>query len=536
MSSSAPARPLRWLIVGPFSAAPTGRITPVSGERFSTVMGKVGATIGIDVADHIGSESRRRIELSFPRLRAFRAADIIAADDLLRQLEGLADRLGEGRGAGDPAAAVERIVGPGQLSAALRADAAPEPADASDDDATTAASAPAAESASAPVDSVDAIFAKAAVAPAETSEAKSALDSFIGAVRAAKPASTPRSQRDRDGDAASVIRTAIARTVDAVLGDAKVADLEIAWRGLSMVVSAAPGTDHLAIDLLDADPATLAETIAHALDRPGLDRADAVFVTHAVGDTAVLARLMAVAADRCVPIAVEVPRQLAGLGPDDPSDGEPPEDWAQLRADPRARWLTAVANPPALYEEPEPRPRLRFGAAAAGIAAMAAAAVGRDGTPSDVLGRSGAWTAPAAHDVDIRGEAATIPTETFCTVADQQAAASRGLTLLGSEPGRPQLRLAACPTLGIGPNDPHLPGQILAGRAMRLARQVQLEHPAATPDELAAALAEASGRLIPNADTSAVALSVRTDGDQTAVEGSIGANLAGATFKFSSDV
>ncbi len=533
---SGTAAPLRWLIVGSFSAAPTGRITPVSGERFSNVMKKVGPKLGIDVADRIGADTLRHVELSFSRLRDFRAADVIAADDTLRQLDELASRLDKGKATGDPAAAVERIAGPGVLSKTLRGETAPAtPALAptstpAGDDAPTATAQTPAETSG---DGIDAIFSKVAAAPVSTSsEAKSAVSSFIGAMRATGSAQrTSATERDKATDAASLIRQAVRETVAEVLEHPRVRELEVAWRGLSAVVAAAPGTDDMAIDLLDAVPGD-AVAIDHALSRPGMDRADAVFVSSPVDDTAQLRALADVGARHHVPVVVEIPDGLAGLG--DGNDDEP-EAWTELRADGRTAYLAAVANPPALYEEPAPYARVRFGAAAPAIAAMTAASVGRTAIPADVLGGRGEWTSPAAHDVQIHGRVLTIPTASFRDVAAQQRAAARGVILLGSEAGRPAVRLSACPTVGGGSNAA-LPGRIVAGRATRLAHQVRQEHPTANSAELAAALDEAKGRLLPKADTSAVALTVRTDGEDVKVDGSIGANLAGASFKFSSDV
>ena len=535
---SGSAAPLRWLIVGSFSATPTGRITPVSGERFSNVMKKVGPKLGIDVTDRIGADTSRHVELSFSRLREFRAPDVIAADDTLRQLDELAGRLEKGKAAGDPAAAVERIAGPGVLASALRGETpaaapAPAPAPTASDETPAPASSDDAPTES-PGDGIDAIFSKVAATPVSAgSESKSAVSSFIGAMRAAGSAkTTTASERDRASDAASLIRAAVRDTVTEVLDHARVRELEVAWRGLSAVVAAAPGADDMAIDLLDAEPGD-AEAIDHALSRPGMDRADAVFVAWRVEQTAPLCALAQVGARHHVPIVVEIPDSLAGLTGDNEDE---PEPWAQLRSDGRAVYLAAVANPPALYEEPAPYARVRFGAAALAIGAMTAASVARTAIPADVLGGRGEWTAPAAHDIEIHGQALTIPTEAFCDVAGQQRAAARGVIRLGSEAGRPAVRLTACPTVGGGSDAPALPGRIVAGRATRLAHQVRQEHPTASSAELAAALDEAKGRLLPKADTSAVALTVRTDGEDVKVDGSIGANLAGASFKFSSDV
>jgi len=168
---------------------------------------------------------------------------------------------------------------------------------------------------------------------------------------------------------------------------------------------------------------------------------------------------------------------------------------------------------------------------------MAAASVGRSAAPGDIFGRSGMLVAPAAHDTDVQGEARTIPTRAFCSVTRQRELATRGVIALGSEPGRPELRLAAAPTIGRPPEDPQLPGRILLGRATRLVRALRDELPAgAGSADLDRALAEASATFLPKSGGAGVALRVKMDDGKVAVDGSIGAALAGAAFKFSSDV
>jgi hypothetical protein len=313
--------------------------------------------------------------------------------------------------------------------------------------------------------------------------------------------------------------------------------MEVAWRSLRMIVSAAPGADDLAIDGLDATHAGAIDRLPDLLDGPALARPDLVVFTEPVTDVHTLASLARIAAAHHVPVVVEIDPALAGADPSVEPLAEIPEAWAELRRQGDAAWIAGVINPPALVVEPPPASRACFGGAGAAVAAMAAASVARSAAPGDVLGRSGMLVAPAAHDTDVQGERRTIPTRAFCSVTRQRELATRGVIALGSEPGRPEMRLAAAPTIGGPADDPHLPGRILLGRATRLVRALRDElPPGAGSADLDRALAEASDKFLPKSGGAGVALRVTMDGDKVAVDGSIGAVLAGAAFKFSSEV
>lgn len=540
MSISDSARPLRWLVVGPFSAEPGARKFSVAGERFATVMSGVGPEAEVEVPDRIGSAATKTIAVTFGKLTSFRVADVVSASPDLARLAALADRLGK---ADDAIARVKAEVGPGRLLDEL----AGEPPRPSEPPAPTPAPAPdpvsdpdpASPPAAASGDAIDSIFAKAGTAPdpAPSTVAKKGLDAFIGAMRRGGASSASRpTDRARAQSAADTIREVVHATARDVLNDPRVRAMEVAWRSLRMIVSAAPGPDDLGIDGLDATHAQAIDRLPVLLDGPALARPDLVVFTAPVDDTSTLAALASVAATHHVPIVVDIDPSLAGADVDADSLAEIPDAWAQLRAHPDAAWIAAAINPPALVVEPAPHDRMRFGGAAAAVAAMAAASVGRSAAPGDIFGRSGMLVAPAAHDAEAGGERRTIPTREFCSVTRQRELAARGVIALGSEPGRPELRLAAAPTVGPS-GDPQLPGRILLGRATRLVRALRDALPAgADSAELDRALAEASGKFLPKSGGSGVALRVKMDGDKVAVDGSIGAALAGAAFKFSSDV
>lgn len=513
----------------------------MAGERFATVMGKLDPRVDIDVPDRLGDQPTRHVELALPKLTAFRVSDVIEAVPQLHALWDLAGRLAK-TGDADAARQVESRVGPGRLARALRGEPASVPASepAFPAEGSSAETTPDAEpSAATTGDPVDAIFGRAEVAPPSTaSEVKSGLDAFIGAMRSAGVSSATRSpDRAAAKSAAETIREAVRATAQDILASGATRRLEVAWRSLRMIVSAAPGSDDLGIDLLDATHSGAIAALDGLLDGPSLARPDAIFFTDPVDDPRTLGDLAELAARHHVPITVEIPGELAAADVGSETLGEIPEAWAELRARSGARWLCAVINPPTLVHEPAPDDRLGFGGAAAAVGAMAAASIGRTAAPGDVFGKSGMLVAPAAHETDVQGQRLTIPTAHFCSVTRQRELASRGVTALGSEPGRPELRLAAAPTVGSGADDPQLPGRILLGRAARLVRAVRDElPPGAGSADLDRALAEASATFLPKAGGAGVALRVKMDGDKLAVDGSIGAALAGAAFEFSSDV
>ena len=72
------ARPLRWLVVAPFSVPVTGRFVSASGERFRTLMTRLGPWTNAEIPDGLGlPESRRSVKLEFSRPRDFRLVELV---------------------------------------------------------------------------------------------------------------------------------------------------------------------------------------------------------------------------------------------------------------------------------------------------------------------------------------------------------------------------------------------------------------------------------------------------------------------------
>ncbi|MCA9655283.1 MAG: type VI secretion system contractile sheath small subunit [Myxococcales bacterium] len=547
------ARPLRWLVAAPFSSAPNGRTLLASGERFGNLMAKVAPAATVEIPDGLGAGSSRRVQLTFERPRDFRLSEVIKRVEVLSSLTKIAGTLADKAdldaairslrakvGDGDLVKAVERIAA-GEAAEPPPRPAAPAP---------TQSSAPASEpEPSAGGSAIDAIFSKAAVAPTPaqadaSTVAKSGLDAFIGAMRKSR-GTTPvpsksSSAASRARDAARLIRQAAEAAALDLLAAPPVARLEAGWRGFRMVVSSAPGADELLVEMMDTSEERLLGDLQNRLSAEPMDRPDAVMVAIPIPSLDGLRSLAALAQRSLVPIVVEVPDAVTGAWLDDRSDLPPvPDAWAELQADPAAAWLGAVSNAVVLAnEEADGTRRIVFGSPVWGLASMLSASVGQTGGPGQIFGRAGALVAPASYGLDGGQGSSSIATERMASVDRQRALAERGVLVVGSERGTDRLRLAAAPMVRSGGDDVQLPGRILAGRANRLLQAIRNElPPQATNQEVAARLAQASSNFLPRGPRGAVALEVRTDAQgNLEVDASIGAGLAGAAFKFSSDL
>lgn len=519
-----------------------------------------GATV--EIPDGLGQGQGRRVTLQFERPRDFRIAELVKQADPLGRLWDLADELERHAKVDSALAKVRACVGEGALLRAVQqlldgGSTASPPAAAAQP--VAAAPRPTAEpAASTPASTgsaLDAIFGKADVAPASgesdaSSAAKSGLDAFIGAMRSKGDAKAsvpkPAAERALAKQVAELVRRAAESAALDLMAAPAVATLESSWRGLRMVVSDAPASDDLAIDLLDTEADGLLSRLRARLDVGPMERPDAVFVALPIAALDTLRALAELGARSFVPIIVEVPATTTGATLDDDHTLPPvPEGWAQLCREGASQWLCAASNAVVLAnEEVGGTRRIVFGSPVWGLAAMLSASVGQTGGPGHVFGRAGALVSPASYDLgggDIHS-GHTIATERLASVDDQRALAERGVLVLGSERGSDRLRLAAAPTVHAGGHtggdDLQLPGRILAGRAARFTRAVRDELPPhATEQEVAARLAEASTNFLPRSPRGAVALQVRTDAQgKLAVEASISAVLAGASFEFSSDL
>jgi len=546
------ARPLRWLFAAPFSASPQGRVLGAAGERFQTLMSKLGPAATAEIPDDLGDSTHRKLALKFARPRDFRAAEVIKQVEFLATLSSIAEDLKRKGSLQGALAKLKSTVGDGPLVRAAQqlVDTPPKIETTPKNDGAPSTAEPTAPKAGKQGGSaIDAIFAQADIAPTPTaadtsSAAKSGLDAFIGAMRSSGTGSERSSSSTATKTQAQELAELLQRAVEAAVLDLMatpvIASLEITWRGFRTVVSAAPGADGLAIDMLDTDDAALVEHLTRRLDVPPMDRPDAVFVPFPIGSTETLAALASLGERHSTPIVTEVPDEATGakLQTDaDPASVAAPDSWTELRSSTATRWLCACKNAMVLAnEEVGITRRIVLGSPVWGVAAMLSASVGQTGGPGQIFGRAGALVGPASYGLEPGDE--TIATEDVATIDHQRMLADHGVLVLGSERGSDRLRLAAAPMVHARQDDPQLPGQILVGRAARFTRAIRDDLPPhATEQEVAARLTEAATNFLPRSPRGAIALNVQTDEEgKLGVETSIGAALAGSSFKFSSDL
>ncbi len=425
----------------------------MSGERFATVMKRMGVDAAVMLPESLGDAVSGPVPLQFPRPRTFRVDDVIDAVEPLRKLRDLAQALTREQDLAPEVvkARVERIVGKGGLADQFE----PESVSGDDDKPDTpeppeAALEPQPDPAPEQRFTADDIFSKVDLpGGSPTAVAKSGLDAFVGAIRGGR-AQTGVVDVQARVDAVQQIRRTVAAAATTLLGQPVVARLEAAWRGLRMLVAESPGHEHLAIDLLDVDPSCILEALERALRPDDPERPDAVFIGVAT-PLSTLEAIITLAASASIPVVVGVGRTLTGPAwrEDDPFVAP---DWTMLREQEAADWLCAAANPVVLAHEATPAgPRVVMGSAAWGVAAILAAAIGRTGSLASATGPAGAVVAPAAHDVDLGfTEPRTIPTREYADVGALQRAADHGIVLLGSAPGSDQFLMGSGVMAGRG--------------------------------------------------------------------------------------
>ena len=70
---------VRWLVAGAFGPSPSGDRFVVTPSSFAAVLQARGLHAEAEVDDTLGADARRRFALSFPSLKHFQTADVIAA-------------------------------------------------------------------------------------------------------------------------------------------------------------------------------------------------------------------------------------------------------------------------------------------------------------------------------------------------------------------------------------------------------------------------------------------------------------------------
>lgn len=487
---AAMAGPLRFLFVGRFTSSPSGQRVTVSGERMADVMARLDLRATVEIADHLGGQPSRRFAVELASARALRVGDVVAATEPLRSLAEIATALVRPGGAmslDDAITKVRALVGDGPMVTALES-IRPKPAAPAATSTGTSASPPAPPASAAPAPApssgsaaLDAIFSQAEVAqPDSVAAAKSGLNAFIGAMRRGKPeaAAKPTAPSHR---ASVLLLDASEATAAEVLAADAAAAIEVAWRGLKMVLAESPGHDKLAIELLDTT--SIEDGIRAAVET---QCPDAIFVIEPPADLEAHARLAAIATESRVPIVAPLSGELLDAG------HSPLSAWVALRRDASTEWLCAATNDIVLASEAtRVGPRTVFGPSVFAIAAMLGASLRRDGTFGDAFGRAGALVAPAVWAADAgRGSSRNLPVRAALLPDALRTMFDAGIAAMGVEPGGERLLAVGAPMVAVA-EGPTLAGRILFGRAVRAATAAKADLVA---DPTAAAVQDALQR------------------------------------------
>lgn len=513
---------VRWLIVGRFSATPSGRRFRVRADDFAEVLETYGVRVSAPMPPALGTAASDELTLEVRSLRDLSMRGIIDACPNLAELRAMAEAVG---GTGD--AAVERV----------RSALAGTPL-LTEIEAALAPSGPKDEAASLRVD--DVLEATAARAK---DDAGLALDAFVRNVRGSGPPRSKRAHRN----ARDAIERAAYGAARVILESAEIASIESTWRGLRFLLDQCPAAAMISIEAVDA---TAEETVAVLEDRPPadlMDAPDAIFVAHRIRSIESLERLARLGEEWLCPVVVGIDPALfgaeddAGLADalDDLEPARAPANWLALRSEESARFLCAVANELVVYAEgvgSSERAVLASGAWA--VAAQLSASYRRSGSFGMVKGASAALRAPAVRTIrGGRNDGTTCATGSLFPARAQSALERQGLLALGSVRNTDQFVLSSLPMARGSWDVAPLPAQIVTGRVVRFARWVREQLPEGTTKADVVSVFESGARvlLFPGmGELARIGADVREmDGRRVlAVEASISAAYAGSALEF----
>ena len=486
MSQSAEGARVRWLVAGAFTPAPTGRRFPLTTDNFAEELAKAAKGLRVTVPDLLGGAEQRTFEVSFDKLRAFGAMELIAAVPELKKLQALT----EGFMKADPsrpltpeegAARVAEVVGAGRLSSAVSVALGGTPPQAPAA-APAPASAPAASGAG--DDLVGELLAKAeASSPSAT--AKAGVDAFVRAMTPKGPGPAPMNPNARRA-VRDTIELALINTARDILAAEPVARLEGAWRGLRVLLEQCPSASGIAVEVVDVEPAQVPEALARAVEAEPFERPDVCFVIDATDDVARLRQLAAVGEESQVPVVVAVTPALLGTTlaelPTALDDDKRaiPEAWVELRKEDSSRWLCPVLNRMvATAEKRGVLNRASFASPAFAVAAMLSASFQATGSFARITGQPGSLRAPGTWEPPGgRDAGSAYPTETFLSIRAQTRLSELGILGVGSGRNTDMIILSVAPMACGNAHVMPLPAQLLTGRIVRFALWVRDQLPA----------------------------------------------------------
>ena len=488
--------PIRWVIAGRFSPAPSGELFRANGGEWVELLGRCGL-IRARVPDRIGSAAFREVSLEVKSMRAFSVPSVIESTPELKALRAIADR--------PPASSVgalaeiERIAGRGRLW-----------------NACSAASTGATTTPSTVLDDV------LEVARTQRTDAARAVDTFVAASRGVETARPARSDPALEKIRAAISECILATALD-VLRSEPVATLEANWRGLRMLLERFRPQAGIRVDVLDVASDGVIAAVRDLPRSDEFDSPDAVFVVDEVGSIDLLRELSEDAEATSTPCIAAVSPAVLGAentdelvrrteqgGPIDPA-------WEELRASEASRWLCATLNDVILHAEQAggTTQRVVAGSPAWAVATTLAESWSSKGSFAHILGRTGAISAPAVWTPPDRVRTTAIATETFVPIAGQRELARWGVLTLGSERDSDRVVLAAAPMASSASGAYPLPAQLLAGRIVRFAQWVREQLTPAMDDATVRAVFEqaASVFLFPGISPTVATLTAAVSGE-----------------------
>lgn len=477
---------VRWLVAGAVTASPSGRRFLLTPDHFAEELAKAARGLRVSVPDRLGGAEQRTFELSFDKLRAFGAMELLSAVPELKKLQALT----EGFMKADPsrpltpeegAARIAEVVGAGRLSAAVSAALGGTPAPA--DPPPAQASAPAAAS-SGGAELVDELLAKAE-ASSPTATAKAGVDAFVKAM-APKAAGPARMTPDVRRAVRDAIELALINTAKDLLAAEPVARLEATWRGLKLLLEQCPTSSGIAVEVLDVEPAQVPEALEKAVEAEPFERPDVCFVIDSTDDVARLRRLAAMGEESQVPVVVAVTPALLGTTlaelPTALEDGKlgTTGDWAELRKEDSTRWLCPALNRMVVASEKRGvLNRASFGSPVFAVAAMMSASFQATGGFARITGQAGGLRAPGTFEPPSgRDAGSAYPTEAFLSIRAQTRLSELGVLGVGSGRNTDMLLLSVAPMACGNAHVMPLPAQLLTGRIVRFALWVRDQLPA----------------------------------------------------------
>ncbi|MGD8860039.1 MAG: type VI secretion system contractile sheath small subunit [Myxococcales bacterium] len=466
---------LHFLVVGRFGTG-AGEPFAITRGELPELLQRASPSLEVEVPDRVGTGAPRRVSLRFDRLRDFSRAAVIDAVTLLRELRAVAE--------GDPAnaaAEIERCVGRGALLDALREDEA------------AAARARKPRAAAPEGLSIDELLGGGGSAadddaPAGGARASRAIDAFV---RASRPRGRKRAAvRSERPAARERIEAAVQQTADDILDHPRVHELEVAWRGLYLLSEQLPATGDVMLEVADVEPGREQDAIALRAHVTPEHQPDAVFVAAPVRSLQELRAYAQLAEDLQSVCVVTLSHR--SLGADSPAelardlDGPVGQGWRSVRSDPAFRWLCVATNPILLHQEAPDgvAPRSCFGSPVFALAALMTrghrdqGAFARLLAPAVMLEAPAVWVPPSGRDAGM-----ALPTESFCSIRAQSDLGKHGITAIGSNRNGDRMLLSAVPTAYVDEHPMSLPGQMLAGRVVRLCRALAAEVQAEESDE-----------------------------------------------------